>query len=154
MVIGLHGQAGVIAQCPVVTDNREEREHAMNQSVEAKAVMAANIVQRPVIMHVKQNVRALSQEYTDSLANMYISFLIDNFYYTSWSSWSDCSKSCGEGGTRTRTRHCVDYTQYHKDAPACPEKKQIDTDSCFIKDCPKDTPTDKPTKGDYYDHHH
>lgn len=59
MVIGLHGQAGVIAQCPVVTDNREDREHVMNQSVEEKAVTAANIAQRPVTMHVKQNVRAL-----------------------------------------------------------------------------------------------
>ena len=151
MVIGLHGQAGVTAQCLVVMDNREDKERAMNQNVEEKAVTAANTVPRLATMHAKQNVSALSQNNTNSLTCVHV-ILTDNFYYTSWSSWSDCSKTCGEGGTRTRTRHCVDYTQYHKDAPACPEKKQIDTESCFVKDCGKDAPTDKPHKGGYYDH--
>ena len=92
------------------------------------------------------------QVYTKWLTCGYV-ILTDNFYYTSWNSWSDCSKTCGEGGTHTRTRHCVDYTQYHKDAPACPEKKQIDTESCSVKDCRNDTPTYKPNKGGYYNHH-
>ena len=151
MVIGLHGQAGVTAQCLVVMDNREDKERVMNLSVEAKAVMAANTVPRLATLHAKQNVSTLSQVH--QIVNMWICHLTDNFYYTSWNSWSECSKICGEGGTRTRTRHCVDYIQYHKDAPACPEKKQIDTESCFIKDCGNDTPTYKPNKGGYYNHH-
>ena len=152
MVIGLHGQAGVTAQCLVAMDNREDKEHVMNQSVEAKTVMAANTLPRLATLHAKQNVSTLSQVYTKWLTCGYV-ILTDNFYYTSWNSWSDCSKTCGEGGTHTRTRHCVDYTQYHKDAPACPDKKQIDTESCFVKDCGNDTPTYKPIKGGYYNHH-
>ena len=148
-VIGLRGQVGVTAQYLVVMANREDKGHVTNQSVEGKTVTAANTVPRLATLHATQNVRAL---FTGIRKFIFI-ILIDNFYYTSWSSWSDCSKPCGEGGTRTRTRHCVDYTQYHKDAPACPEKKQIDTESCFVKDCGNNTPTDKPNKGDYYDHH-
>ena len=61
MVIGLHGQAGVTAQCLVVMDNREDKEYVMNLSVEAKAVMAANTVPRLATLHAKQNV---SHRYT------------------------------------------------------------------------------------------
>ena len=61
MVIGLHGQAGVTAQCLVVMDNREDKELVINQNVEAKAVMAANIVPRLAILYAKQNVSTLSQ---------------------------------------------------------------------------------------------
>ena len=61
MVIGLHGQAGVTARCLVVMDNREDKERVINQSVEAKAVMAANIVPRLAILYAKQNVSTLSQ---------------------------------------------------------------------------------------------
>ena len=60
MVIGLHGQAGVTAQCLVVMDNREDKERAMNQNVEEKAVTAANTVPRLATMHAKQNVSASS----------------------------------------------------------------------------------------------
>lgn len=149
-VIGLRGQAGVTAQCLAVTANKEDKGRATNQSVEEKAVTAANTVPRLATLHATQkNVRVLFT----GIHKLIFIIQTDNFYYTSWSSWSDCSKTCGKGGTRTRTRHCVDYTQYHKDAPACPEKKQVDTESCFIKDCGNNTPTDKPNKGGYYDHH-
>ena len=61
MVIGLHGQAGVTARCLVVMDNRDDKERVINQSVEAKAVMAANIVPRLAIFYAKQNVSTLLQ---------------------------------------------------------------------------------------------
>lgn len=58
MAIGLHGQAGVIAQCPVVMDNREDKELVMKQNVVEKTVMAANTVPKLATTHARKNVRA------------------------------------------------------------------------------------------------
>ena len=57
MVIGLHGPAGVTAQYLVVTVNKEDKEHVINQNVEEKVAMAANTVPRPAILHAMINVR-------------------------------------------------------------------------------------------------
>ena len=62
MVIGLHGPAGVTAQCLAVMDNREDKEHVIKQNVEEKVAMAASTVPRPAILHATINVRALSDK--------------------------------------------------------------------------------------------
>ena len=54
---------------------------------------------------------------------------------THWSPWSPCSKSCG-GGTRTRTRSCMNRTFFSFVRPVCSghlsEDEQCNNNRCVV----------------------
>ena len=62
-----------------------------------------------------------------------MSFLVlVNCKWSSWSSYSTCSKSCGSGGTQSRTRS---KTQVEKYGGHC-SGSTSDSKSCYVKACP------------------
>lgn len=59
-------------------------------------------------------------------------FFLANGYLTQWTSWSACSESCG-GGTRDRSRTCVEPENGGQD---CPAGDLVETGSCSEQNCP------------------
>merc|ERR1711935_381717 len=55
-----------------------------------------------------------------------------NCNWSSWSDYSSCPKSCGSGGTQSRTRS---KTQVEKYGGSC-SGSASDSKSCFVKNCP------------------
>ena len=56
--------------------------------------------------------------------------------YTSWSNFSECSVSCGEGGTRYRTRNCTNPRPQYGGQDCSKMGPAIDTRGCYSQPCP------------------
>ena len=67
-----------------------------------------------------------------STLNMLSFLFLVNCKWSSWSGYSSCSKSCGSGGTQSRTRS---KTQVEKYGGSCSGSKSH-SKSCLVKYCP------------------
>ena len=56
--------------------------------------------------------------------------------WQTWSEWSACSASCGNGH-KTRERECA-FNEYESWANACPDydRQKVDEQKCYVKSCP------------------
>ena len=55
--------------------------------------------------------------------------------------WSECSKKCGPGGTRSRSTECI--APLHGGLPCPAEGETTQTEDCHIGDCPSTCATGK-----------
>ena len=59
--------------------------------------------------------------------------MIDYCQWTAWSSWWDCSKTCGNNGYRRKIR----LSQANENKDACPAKKMVLKQLCRLETCGK-----------------
>ena len=52
-----------------------------------------------------------------------------------WQPWSMCTKTCGPGGTRTRSTECIE--PLHGGNPCPAEGETTQTEDCHMGDCRK-----------------
>ncbi len=58
---------------------------------------------------------------------------IDNYNWTLWEEWTDCSLTCGGTGIKHRSRKCVSSLN---GAFNCPTSSQQENDTCGTANCP------------------
>ena len=64
--------------------------------------------------------------------------------WSEWSSWEECTRSCGRGN-RTRTRTCNNPSVQHGGRPC--EGTAVETIMCNVRPCPGKNPEISPYKG-------
>ena len=84
------------------------------------------------VTQYSQGIKVRKLKYIKAFTFKYLLFSV-NCKWSSWSSFTSCSKTCGSGGTQSRTRS---KTQVEKYGGSPCSGSVSDSKSCFVKYCP------------------